>query len=135
MAWKVVEVGKLLSDNHAYSRRGAAIVDMARGAGAWRGWMRSNYKRPSQNIGRRVEENQFIEKDLRHESNDSSPTDAAKQQAMTKPELHLEMRLSVQVMPWGQGCVCVCVFVSNGGTIEMKELGEGGSEEEGIASL
>lgn len=68
MAWKAVEVGEGLSDNHVYSRRGAAIVDIARRASVWMGLDESNYKDPD--IGRRVEENQFIKKHLRHESND-----------------------------------------------------------------
>lgn len=44
MAWKAVEVCEVLSDNHVYSRRGAAIVDMARRAGVWMGLDESNYK-------------------------------------------------------------------------------------------
>lgn len=36
MAWKEVEDSKVLSDNHVYSRRGAAIVDIARWT-TWRG--------------------------------------------------------------------------------------------------
>lgn len=38
MAWDAVEVSKVLSDDHVYSGRGAAIVDMARRTGVWRGW-------------------------------------------------------------------------------------------------
>lgn len=38
MAREAVEVSKVLSDNHVYSRRGATVVDMARRAGVWRVW-------------------------------------------------------------------------------------------------
>lgn len=38
MACKAVEIGKVLSDNHVYSRRDAMKADMARYAGVWRGW-------------------------------------------------------------------------------------------------
>lgn len=38
MAWEGVEVRKVLSDNHVYSRRDAMAIDMAGRAGVWRGW-------------------------------------------------------------------------------------------------
>lgn len=38
MAWKAVEISKVLSDNHVYSRRSAVMVGMARYAGVWRDW-------------------------------------------------------------------------------------------------
>lgn len=88
MAWEAVEDGKVLSDNHVYSRRGAAIVDMARWEGVWRGWA-SRITRPrywSQIGGESVHQEAL---ETRVERCCELTPQAA---AMTRPELQ-EMRL------------------------------------------
>lgn len=99
MAWKAVEVSRVLSDNHVYSRRGAIVVDIARREGAWRGWTSSNYKTQILVAGwGRISSSR---RHLRHESNDVCEL-TLRVTALTKPELQ-EMRLLLSSRD--SGCV------------------------------
>lgn len=90
MARKAVEVSKVLSDNHVYSRRGTIVVDIARRAGAWRGWTSSNYE--TQILVADWGRISSSRKHLRHESNDVCEL-TLRMTALTKPELQRDEAL------------------------------------------